>query len=316
MEDFLNTFLPPVYNGGFGVRLPWGHFAQPGSRIAAYVHSDGASYEGADTDVNGPIVTTLNAALAMCRSGKGDVVAVLPGHAESFSGTDVLDNLVAGTDIVCLGHGTMLPTFTWTGATDQLKFDVADVRWFGGKLELAGDPSSTTALTVAQAIAVSAAGCGIYGSKIDFGVDADQKVTLGIATTAAADDFAFMGNHCYGATAAECTTFLRLIGADRAKIVGNNIQGATSSATVGLIQFLTTASTFVIFENNRVVNNKAASVHAVTGMAGLTGLSWGNGYAILDNTTTAGFETEGSMQFLNDHVSNDAGAASVAKTPT
>jgi hypothetical protein len=176
-----------------------------------------------------------------------------------------------------VGAGNLRPTFTWTAATATFLFDVANTRLANCRLFMAGSRSSTTALAVAAPITVSAAGCAIVGCEIDFGVDADQIVTVGITTTAAGDDFVFQGNECIGATAAECTTFLRLVGADRAKILDNVITGATSNVVIGLVQFITTDSTFVRIERNHIRNNKAASSACVSVSAGATSSSgWVN----------------------------------------
>jgi hypothetical protein len=240
--------------------------------VAAYVRSSGLqNYDS--SEVKKRLVTTLNAGLAQCRSGMGDVVFVLPGHSENISAADFMSSLVAGTRIIGLGYGTLRPSFTWTLAGATWLFDVANVTLSNCILDMAGSRTSTTALTVAAPITVSAAGCAITDCEIHFGVDADQLVTVGVTTTAAADDFTFARNKCFGATAAECTTFLRLVGADRAQILGNRIIGATSAVLVGLVQFITTSSLNVLMEDNHVRNNKAASSAAVSVSAGATSSS-------------------------------------------
>jgi hypothetical protein len=134
-------------------------------------------------------------------------------------------------------------------------------------------------------------------------------------TTAAADDFSFVGNQCYGATAAECTTFLRVVGADRMVMKDCIIDGATSSTTVGVMQMLTTASTQVLIDNCTFVNRKALSVHAATGMAAATGMVRDCAFGIFDTATLAGFETEGNLQFSNCFTSNLAGENAGIKVP-
>lgn len=302
--------LPMVDMGG-GYKFEAATIIPAGGQVAAYVLSGGVQ-SGMDREIARRLHTTLNSALNEC-SDQGDYVLVLPGHEENISSADQMSNLVAGTTILGLGSGTNRPTFTWTTAASSFLLDVADVTIANCVLKLCD--ASNGGVTVAAPITVSAAGCAIVGCDIRFGADADDIVTIGITTTAAADDFSFIGNKCTGATAAECTTFLRLVGADRFYMADCYVDGATSSTTVGVLQMLTTASTNVFIDNCQFVNRKALSVHAATGMAGATGVVKGCFFGILDNATTAGFETEGNLFFSECTVANAVGEAGVAKTP-
>lgn len=235
--------------------------------------------------------TSVSAALAACESGRGDVIYVLPGYTESIAAADSWSALSTKTDItiIGMGRGTNRPTFTWTAATSTILFDVANFRLLNCNLYLAGAHAAGSALTVAAPITVSAAGCEISDCDIFFGFDADQLVTIGITTTADADHWNFKRNYCYSATAAECTSFMYLVGADYCRVHDNTIIGATSSTTVGVVRFITTASIGIEFLRNRFVNLKASSIHAVTQMDGVLGWCQGNVYGILDNATLAGW---------------------------
>lgn len=251
---------------GLGLRTEYGTLVPPGAKVVAYVHSSGpAAMPG---DLGAPqsptVYTTLNAALAQCTAGKGDVVIVLPGHAENISSADHMSNLKAGTQIIGCGAAGLRPTFTWTAADATFLLDVANVRMSNLILNL--EPGTGT-VTVAAPITISAAGCGIYDCKIRMGSSATAKVTIGITTTAAADDLEIIGCKIYSATAAECTTMIQFVGADRLQFHGNTVVGATSAVGVGVIRFLTTESTDIALFENHVRNNKALSTAAITGMA-------------------------------------------------
>lgn len=304
-----------LYSEPFNVtgmsRSPWGINLPPSAMVAAYVRS--AGHQNIEhVDIKNKLVTTLNAGLAKARSGRGDYVVVFPDHTENISSADQMSSLVAGTKIVGLGTGNLRPTFTWTTATSTFLFDVANVSLDNCILKLCD--TGNAGVTVAAPITLSAAGCSITNCRIMFGGDADDIVTIGITTTAAADDFSFVNNRCYGATAAECTTFLRLVGADRFYMKDCHVMGATSSTTVGVIQFLTTASTDVLIEDCTFDNRHAASVHAATGMAGTTGWVKRCSFGILDDSTLAGFVTEGSLKFDACGVVNLAGESAATKT--
>lgn len=279
-----------------------------------------ASISDAGASITGRTYTTVNAALGACVSGRGDVIYVLPGYTESIGAADAWSGLGTKTDItiIGMGRGTNRPTFTWTVATSTVLFDSANFRVLNCNLYLAGAHAAGSALTVAAPITVSAVGCGIYNCDVFFGFDADQIVTIGITTTADADFFEFKGNYCYGATAAECTSFLYLVGADYCRVHDNTIIGATSSTTVGVVRFITTASIGIEFLRNRFVNMKAASIHAVTQMDGVLGWCDQNVYGILDNATLAGWvpaSAGNGPQHGHDVTVNLAAENAAAMTP-
>ncbi len=60
---------------------------------------------------------TLEYAVSQCRTNKGDVVFVKPGHAETIANATTLTLDKAGVAIVGLGQGAMRPTLTFTTAT-------------------------------------------------------------------------------------------------------------------------------------------------------------------------------------------------------
>lgn len=266
------------------------------------------------------VSTTVDKALNQCVSGRGDFVYVLPGYTETVSSADQWSSLGTKTAVSVIGLGTGMnrPTFTYSAATATILMDTANFSIRNCIFYMAGATGSTTALTVAAPITVSAAGCAITDCYIHFGVDADQIVTIGITTTAAADQFEFKRNYCYGATAAECTSFLYLVGADFCQVHDNTIIGGTSSTTVGVVRFITTASVGIDFRRNAFTNLKAASIHAVTQMAGVLGQVQDCGFGILDNATLAGWVPAGAgdgPQFWRCYTANLAGENGALMTP-
>lgn len=299
-SPFSSMALP--YTGrGAGRRDEFGSHLPPGGRVVGYVHHSGVARVD-DTLQQVPVFTTLKDAVAGCRAGYGDIVYVLPGHAESIAAADYFGALTsgtrrlkAGTRIIGLGSGTMRPTFTWTAAGSTLLLDVADVLL--SNLRLLMDPGAGT-VNVAAPVTISAAGCVIDSCQIRMGTDANSKVTIGITTTAGATDLAICNCDIYGATAAEATTFIQFVGADRLRMVNNSIVGATSAVGVGLIRFLTTASTFIKIYGLEIRHNKTASTKAITGMAGISGEVNNLFMCILEGTTVAAvFDTPGNVMF-------------------
>jgi len=303
---------PQIARTAGAARTLYGTILPPTTQVAAYVRSGGMKDQD-DEIIRAKLVATLDEGLKRVRSGLGDYVMVLPDHAENISTADQMSSLRAGTKILGLGSGNRRPTFTWTAAAATFLFDQANVSLDNCILTMAA--TGNAGVTCAAPITVSGAGCSISNCQINFGADADDIVTIGITTTAAADDFSFCGNKCVGVTAAECTTFMQVVGADRLVMHDNFIIGATSSVNVGIVRFITTASLNIDVQNCIFVNKKASSVHGVTGVASCTGTVVNTNIGILDDASLKGWETKGNLQFFNCFVSNKAGEVGAAMLP-
>jgi hypothetical protein len=313
----------PRANYPAGVDLGTAIVLPPGGEIRAYVRSTGPA-DGDPLDFNTKLVSTLNAGLARCRASRGDVVVVLPGHAENISSADQMSSLVAGTRIIGAGYGSLRPTFTWTAATATFLLDVANTSIENCRLFWAGPHAAGTALTVAAPMTVSAAYCSLINCEIWAGFDADQIVTIGLTTTAGATDFTMSGCTVFGEVAAECTTMLQFVGAARLKLINTTVRCATSAVGVGPVRFLTTASTDIEIYGCKIESKKAASETAITGMAGLTGQCDNCNFYVLDNAAgnlvlsdaVSAFETPASVQFgANVFVTNDIAETGAKMTP-
>lgn len=297
-----------------GVDLGTAIVLPPGGQVF-YVRGNGTTVTEYNLDPPGlreRLSASVAQALSYCVSGRGDVVAVLPGHTESLAVADSWANLVANTRIVGIGTGTARPTFTWTASGSTLLLNVANVSIENCILNL--EPGTGT-VTVTAPITISAAGCRLIGNTIRVSTDSNNKSTIGITTTAAADDCEISHNVVYGATTGEVTTMLDIIGCDRLKMVGNVFSGATSSTTVGVVRFATTASTHIMLARNFYANRKASSAAAVTGLAGVTGCSFEELFHYLDDSSTTMWVTSpGSMAFYNPRTVNLAGEAGMLST--
>lgn len=60
--------------------------------------------------------STLDYAIGQCVAGRGDIIYIKPGHAESVASATALAFDVAGIAIIGLGNGSSRPTFTFTTA--------------------------------------------------------------------------------------------------------------------------------------------------------------------------------------------------------
>ncbi len=73
-------------------------------------------------------LTTLNLAVAKCTANAGDVIYLLPKHAETISTAALSPALsVAGVRVIGLGEGEQRPTFTLTHVDAEVDVSAADV---------------------------------------------------------------------------------------------------------------------------------------------------------------------------------------------
>lgn len=182
-------FLPGVGNDSIGLRTVHGTWLPPGSKVAAYV---GPQSDTTDAYVSSSLlVSTLNAGLARCRSGKGDVVVLLPGYTENVSTADYASSLVAGTRIVGVGlpGESIHPTLTWTAATATFLLDVADVQIHNVTMNFSGVADCAAPMTV------SAAGCSVTNCRIIMQNDTSSFSAIkGLALASGANQFSLVGN--------------------------------------------------------------------------------------------------------------------------
>lgn len=256
----------PNFTTGVGYNTKFGPVVmEPGSRVAAYVRSTGAVSDE-DPVVATNLVTTLAAGLARCRSGRNDVVFVLPGHAENVTST-TLANLVPGTRVIGCGRGSNRPNFRWTATTSQFVMNDADCVFMNCIFRCEG-------AVVVKAFAVTAADCAIIGCDIDVGTVASTNLsTIGISVEAGADRFVLANNYIHGIAGATPTTVVVVSGAaDGVTVVDNKIMAATSAVSVGVINITAAATGMDIGRNllqNRLANSEtvlSVGAFAATGM--------------------------------------------------
>lgn len=245
----------------------------------------------------------------------GTLVIAMKGSTETISAADFGSDLGANKRVYVVGQGDEVdrPTWTWSAAASTLLLDTDSLVLDNLNLNL--EPGAGT-ITVAAPMTISGNGCGLRRCKIRGGTDASNLVTVGITITG--DDCFLEQVTYYAATAAEATTHLRLTSADRLRVRDLYLFAATSAVGVGSVQFLTTASLAIDWQDFAIANNKAASTAAVTGMAGVTGFVRKGQLHVLANTAgelTTAWGTKASVQFNAVGVTNDVGEVTTSMLP-
>ena len=188
-----------------------------------YVDSGGTNSTGISPDK--PFTTTA-AAVTAATANNGDVVAWMPGHAETLAAAAAIALSKAGLTFINLGEGADAATFTFSATASTMTMTAASCSILGFPLIV---PSIDA---VVSPIVVSAADC-----RVDIDVrDASSAIECerAILTTAAADRFKFDVRH-HGFTAGNaCVNSVRLVGGTGAR--GNvDFYGLASTAVVEIV---------------------------------------------------------------------------------
>lgn len=289
--------------------LPGVAWTPSGAKTIYIHHNAGAAFSDLPDEVSRNLTTSWARALAQVEDDRGDIIQCLPGHAESISAASYLTSVdsTMPRGWTLLGPPTGKPAiFTWTVAGSTAVLSAADCGIDGNRMGndfgiIFQMEPTTGSVNVAAPLTLSGSRSFCRRTRMFAGTDANNKVTVGVTITGSNVDFS--GNRLTAATAAEATTFVRLTQADYLTMYNTRIIGATTSASVGVLQFLTTASTFVDLKGCVYKNNKSgggAGDQAVTGMAGISGEMDHCLLSVLGNNAgnlTGAFGTPANMQF-------------------
>lgn len=72
---------------------------------------------------------TIDYAIGRCTAGRGDIIVVKPGHAETITAAGAIAADVAGVAIVGLGTGSAMPTITFGHAAATLAITAPNTTW-------------------------------------------------------------------------------------------------------------------------------------------------------------------------------------------
>lgn len=220
---------------------------------------------------------TIAGALLQCAAGRGDVIYVKPGHAETVSGAAGINLNVAGVAIIGLGSGNLRPTITFgTATTAQMTVTAAQMSLVNFVLDGTGFDA------IVSPLSVSAADFQLLNCDCVTG-NASAQVGVFLTTTAAADRMIVSGNQFRGTTDAGTTNVLQIIGGDCIQILDNKFIGAYTTS-LGAINNITTAMTGALIAGNVIFNQTASSTKAMVFLSTSTGMIANNRMQILSGT--------------------------------
>lgn len=219
--------------------------------------------DGGDGTRPDSAVGTLDEAVNLCTANQGDVIYVMPGHAENLAAANAVDVDVAGVTIIGLGRGDDMPHFSYTNAAGEFVIGADNVAVYGLRFT-----ATVTAVTLGIDIEAGATDALIQGCRFDVETTTTDEFNLsidikaGCTNTHIKDNFFDMG--LGGAVAA-----VKLTGtSDHVTIEGNRVWGDYSTACLAGD---TGASTNVLIHNNLLVNGTGGNIGTEPGIELLTG---------------------------------------------
>lgn len=108
----------PVMGGGGGIPATTGNIF--------FVHS-GTGNSAFDGKSAANPLATIDQAVNKCTASKGDLVVVMPGHAETIASATSLVVDVAGISIIGLGNGRNRPVLTFSATASKIPVSAANV---------------------------------------------------------------------------------------------------------------------------------------------------------------------------------------------
>lgn len=250
-------------------------------------------------------VATLDYAVGLCTADAGDVIMLMPGHAEDVAAAADIDLDVEGITIIGLGNGDNKATITFiTDTAADIDVDADNITVVG--VRFVGDKDSLAAPIDVNAAYFRMEACEF----IDKGDDNCIRWILG---DAAADDMQIIDCINKGTATAGNTAWITLNGAANVVIQGCKSNGDFAAAN---IENITVACTDILIEGNRLENANAVDVN-IEGIASMTGWVALNFCRIATDTQTTWINTPGAASLFENYGVNDDGETGIlAGTPT
>lgn len=243
--------------------------------------------------------STIDAAINACTANQGDIIFVMPGHAETISGAAGVAQDVAGISIIGLGHGNDRPliSFSATGSTWAISARSSLVKNIRVK---------STVNELVKFFNLSAADITLDGVDVVDGGSAKEAIQFAL-TDANTDDLTIKNCYHVQATAAASTMrWIYLVGCTGARILNNTfILKLADNATDAVISADgDTRLTEIGGNRMHVTGYTAGLVSAVIGTSGATGIHYDGRYYV-DTTIVTTINDCPSMASFEVYCSND-----------
>lgn len=239
-----------------------------------YVHSVSGSDGNYGTAPQNPFAT-IDFAIGQCTASQGDVIYVMPGHAETLSAAGAITADVAGISIIGLGNGSNRPTLSFGATAATFAISAANVR-------VANLRITATIDEVVSAFVITAANVTI--DRVDVFETATFQLIQFILTTNAADYLTVRGCYHYQVTAAaSAQSWIALVGIDGGIIEDNTFRLTLNNAAGSVTVHGSTACIGTVVRRNTIVQ-----LGGTTQVSGILFVDSSTGVMVHDNRVACG----------------------------
>lgn len=239
-----------------------------------YVNSSTGSDGNAGTSPEQPFAT-LDWAIGMCTASNGDVILLMPGHAETLNAASDITADVAGVSIIGLGIGANRPTFSWSTTDSTFVVSAANVR-------ISNIRCTATIDEVVTLFSVTAA--RVVFDKVDYFETASAQARQFLLTTNAADYLEVRNCYHYQVTAAGAAqSWIALVGIDGGIIEDNTFRLTLNNAAGSVTIHGSTACIGTVVRRNTIVQ-----LGGTTQVSGILFADSSTGVFVHDNRVAVG----------------------------
>ena len=251
----------------------------------------------------GSPLATIDQAINKCTANKGDIIYVMPNHAETLGDnkTSLVPD-VAGISIIGIGNGSDMPTITGSGTSSEIEISAANITFKNLRFE----PGISAVLV---GIDVNADYFTMEDCVMDYGTALFDWVDY---VDISAVDYAVIRNNRFIAQAATAgaNTGIQLVDANYVTIEGNTFIGDFAEAPIWNI---TTACVGIMILHNFIYNDDTANAdNGISLQAACTGLIAYNSICALYATNCATLIDPGSCGLIQNYVTNKADHYAIA----
>ncbi len=289
----------PVFGGGNDRAVLNTQYFEPGAvGNVWYVKSGAASGNGVTPE---GAFATVAEAISAATASNGDIIVLLPGHAETIGAAGLAWNK-AGITIRGKGRGNDRPTFTWHTTDAVLTISAANVTV---------ENIITTADLDEVVSMILVTGAGVTLDTVDFkDPGASIQALQWLLTTAAADQLTIKNCfHVQNAAAATAQKWIQLVGTDHTRILDNTFLFTAFASTSSHLISGTTAVVNAEIGRNKGTWLGATITGIISCVTGSTGIQYDNRFFTGTSVSATTAYVGDGMAFMDNKHQDSASAS-------
>lgn len=246
------------------------------------------------------IFPTMETALSAVNANKGDKIFIAPGHTETLSAANAIDNDVAGVEVIALGVGNNRATFTFTNTAAEFVIGASNLKF--KNIIFVNDVDSLVEPIEFQANIdnVDFVGCSFRDATA-------AKQTLRWFQTADTNDrIRFIDCEHEGSDTAGAVAWGTFIGGSKHAVIGLKSNGDFSAAN---IEIKTTLTSDLLIDRCTLENANAVDVNIEGNSLSNTGWIKNTHCRLATNGQTTWINNIGGITIYNSFGADNSGEA-------